>query len=54
MSTLTKWDVYEVVKRMYMQTGEVPTPKQIEEEFRGVVQEIVEEGIQTFNEIIGG
>ena len=46
---MNRWHVYEKLKQIYMASGRIPTPEEINRQFRGKVdEEELEEGIIEF------
>lgn len=53
-SCWTRWSVYEYMKHRFVRTGQVPDQNELQEEFAGIDQTELREGIVEFDSIAGG
>lgn len=54
ISCWTRWSVYEYMKHRFVRTGYVPNQNELQEEFQGIDQAELLEGIAEFGTIANG
>lgn len=52
-STLNRWSVSEYMRHRFMNTGQVPDLDELQDEFSGIDQTELVEGIAEFDAIVG-